>query len=373
MDFNAENITQNHEVSVGDFQVNFRFRKGDRPGLIVAFDGWDDELSYSNDASYSKFKILKSLGYSCLYFSHPRFKGQRISHTLYIGMLKAMVVKNLLFSIIQEARKALKQDVIFYGRSSGGYAALFYGMCIPRSCSLVVNPEVDIFSHESKIIARNLPIYKTFFPVGKIINLSSFSLNNKILSSKFLPNVLYIQSISDTEYLEEHAKPFVESYSARLAGCESGRLSVSYVADERGHSYDLTKNDFMVSIESLLSFKTSRVGAKTKGLTSRPLYRKTTTLPVTIQIKIFFSVETDFLTKSIRLYYAMEPQEIVDGFKSDPGGFCYMDLSTVNGVMDQNIEMVLPSGFSTLYIKSLGEAIDVKDLSLSVIDYYENA
>ena len=372
MDFKVNNSTQNHKVSIGDITLNYRFRRGIKPGLIVAFDGWDPDVNYAAPASYSKFKIFKSFGYSCLYFSHPELKGRRVSHSIFIGLLKSMVIKNPIFSIIQGARAALKQDLVFYGRSSGGYAALYYGMCSPRSYCLVINPEIDVLAHKTELIMRYMPTYKLLFPIGKMINLSGFNLKGLILSSKFLPNVLYFQSISDAEYLENHAKPFIESYNSRLIDCVSGRLSVSYVASDLGHGYDLSKDDLLMSIETLLSYKASKNKASVNSLGCRPIYRKTTNLKIFLKIHVSFFIDEKNENKLIRFFYKSESQHLIDGFSCDSKGLFFMDLSTENGVMEQTIKFKLPCDFSTLYVESLGECVAMHDFSLSVVDYYEN-
>lgn len=167
MDFNAEGVTQNKKVLFGGVELNVRFRKGEKHGLLIAFDGWDPEASYSDSPSYNKWKMFKSFGYSCLYFSHPVVNGVRVSHAIYIGLIKALSKKNPIFSIIQEARNSSNKPALFYGRSSGAYSALFYGMCFPRSSCLVVNPEVDTLAYSPEFVDKYVRFVKSMLPANE--------------------------------------------------------------------------------------------------------------------------------------------------------------------------------------------------------------
>lgn len=201
--------------------------------------------------------------------------------------------------------------------------------------------------------------------------MTNFSLNNALLACKNLPNVTLVQNVIDFDYYKNHTNVFVESYNARLLDCNSGCLNVSYVANELGHAFDLSKAEFDSRIPSLLAIKPSSFNSHARFLEERILYRKTTTLETTLELSIKLSLEGS-VGQTLVLYYKSKGNIVADGFVLGKDDMCSMELSSEGRVLDEAIEIVFPFDASVLYMDVLDKSIHMHNFSVSVIELHNN-
>lgn len=119
-------------------------------------------------------------------------------------------VPTLLTRMIAELKKQLGiTRVIYVGASSGGFAALDFGIRDPGSVAIVGNPQTNLKRHyEAASKAYYEELWKDTCSYEEFLEMERFNLSEKY-SKRVYSTVIYIQSTADRFHYFNHYVPFV--------------------------------------------------------------------------------------------------------------------------------------------------------------------
>lgn len=361
VDFSKEGITQNGLLDSLGFTINYRYRKGERDFLLVAFDGWDPERTYKASFSYSKWKYLKSIGCNLLYLSHPVFEGKRISHSIFTGLLNSLEGKNPIFHLIKSALSSLgvgTSGVIFYGGSSGGFSAIQYSLYFKNSKCCAINPETSLLAHDIDTINKYKYLIARSSGYNKVV--TRLNLNNQVVKRNAgLPHLLIHQNLYDETYYNRHFMGFSELFRARVKETGSGSLMVKEYISDAGHSAEIHNSVLGTSLSMLMNF-TKFSGVKIACL-DRLLYKKMSSLKLKIFIEIDLNLENTISPDDIFLVFTSNDFRFE---KEDIYKVPLHDLETEDGSFIW--EGVLADDKNYIYLQS-----NMSDLSESIVNINE--
>lgn len=103
------------------------------------------------------------------------------------------------------------KELIFFGSSAGGFAALYYSSLFPGSIAFVMNPRIDL-----KGLPSRFESYAAVAYPGSDVDAVSRKVPTSMAEhyAKPRPNtVAYLQNAQDQIYFEHHFTPFAESTS----------------------------------------------------------------------------------------------------------------------------------------------------------------
>lgn len=160
----------------------------------------------------------------------------------YVGTSGINVSKELaaLVTSIAAANGIDRSDIIFYGSSGGGFAAMMLAPLVGGGATAIaINPQTRIIKYAKTVVSAFISLaFSGISPDTAEVNyadrLSAIYLwNNEISMSSRL---LLIQNTSDWHY-RSHFIPMVDSLGIGANGVsEDGRIRSHTFADERGHS-----------------------------------------------------------------------------------------------------------------------------------------
>lgn len=304
VEFLKEGITQNGVLEFSGFHIDFRYRKGNKEFLLVGFDGWDPEKSYSHAPTYSKWRYLKSMDCNCLYISHPIFQGKRISHSIYTALLNALKIQNIVFHLIRLAVNSLKlntANIIFYGGSSGGFSALQYALHFKNSKCCTINPETSVLAHNLDIINKYKHLVLNHNANNKSV--ARLNLNNHVVKKNIgLPNIIIHQNLLDEFYYDSHFLGFSEIFRSRVKEVGTGSLTVIEYVSDVGHTSEISNS--LLGASLLMLMNTNRPATLTADCKLRLIYKKISMLSLDIIVTIKFSPANALPVNSIFLSFS---------------------------------------------------------------------
>lgn len=234
-----------------DFSIPFRYKKGKLDSIVVGFDGWDPGGNYSAKPSYNSWKNILQYGYSALYFSHPVYKGVRISHSLYHAMLSSWKKEDLIEKFLSQVFSKIDLQIVFYGKSSGCFSALGYAAKTRSSKAFLINPELVSLNHSELSIAKVRSRLDQLFPQKKFLDLSSVNILNVLVETSYFPPTYILQNKSDQEYRESQLEILDELSDHWGSRSADSRYIKEYYLGLEGHSCNVSDIDFGYFIGAL--------------------------------------------------------------------------------------------------------------------------
>lgn len=99
-------------------------------------------------------------------------------------------------------------NLIFFGGSAGGFAALYYSHLFVDSLAIVSNPQTNIEKYFKEGVKR----YEDVCWNGEPVNKSGITFDLVSLYKKSCPNfILYLQNQDDALHLNEHCRPWAHA------------------------------------------------------------------------------------------------------------------------------------------------------------------
>ena len=365
IDFNIPQTTQNGCLNFGDFEINCRYIKGIGGSLIVAFDGWDPEKEYDTTPTYSKWKYFKGLGESCLYISHPIYKGVKVSHSIYTAILNFIKSESVIFKLIKltiAENQYRNKDIIFYGGSAGAFAAIQYSLLFPRSKCCVINPETSVTAHEGHLIRKYMNLVFEDNEGNPMLEVSSLNLKSVLVKKSALPHLFIYQNFKDYSYYSRHFIPFMEAFRSRAKETESGSLTISEFSENNGHSANISNKRINAAFGILKAAMNRSKGAA--ECHSRMLYRRMSDLEFKVSFRISLDNIPDELLENIFIVFYEQDR---DRDRDSEGYIKKIPLSRLSKVISSDKctyswSNNLPVGAQYVYLVA-----DEYDLSSSIV------
>jgi hypothetical protein len=220
--------------------------------IVVFFNGaTTGELVGKNH--FMRWSWAYNAGISFISFDDPVVSCTKSTNLgWYIGT-KNTDVQEAINEIIQhilDKNSIAPNRVIFYGSSGGGFAAIMAATRLRGSTAIAINPQTNILNYHRKSYEKLL---KSFFHDNSVQDYSlaeyinRFSIIENITSSKYIPNIIYIQNTQDSFHVNNHYIPFHKFYInlTRGIGNFKNRLHIRLFNDEKGHSGISDKSKFL--------------------------------------------------------------------------------------------------------------------------------
>lgn len=104
------------------------------------------------------------------------------------------------------------RNLVFYGPSGGGFAALYFSSRFPGSLAMPVNPQTDIDAYSEDAVVRYC---KTAWGTSTGKDTSAVTDLNVVYAGDFKNYVLYLQNLGDRAHIDKQLIPFLTSVSNR--------------------------------------------------------------------------------------------------------------------------------------------------------------
>ncbi|MCJ0827917.1 hypothetical protein MN869_05525 [Acinetobacter sp. NIPH1876] len=218
------------QTKCGDIPVNF-IKKDSRKLVVflnaaLALDAQKKHYPYFNRISYHK-----DLDCNCLYLYDISLN---MADNYTIGWYRGTTENKLNDTYVEIINKVIadlgikNKDVVLYGSSAGGFAAMKFAEKINGVTAVAINPQVEI----SKFIDKN-----AVAKFENIFDVNSYK-DDTIINPKNLgkSKVIYVQNTQDTDHYENHFKPFWSKISRKLSGYDQKYHNYALIYDhESGH------------------------------------------------------------------------------------------------------------------------------------------
>ena len=252
------NETQHIEFDLEGFTYNYlsHYKKNSKK-LVVFFNGAVNTCT-SELPAFQRWSWLEKLPYSSLIVMDPTLNNMQegTQGDILIGWYQGDENHFILETIVKQVSKIAEKkgidvsNILFYGSSAGGFAAMLCSAMLQGSKALVINPQTNILYYHKKA-------------VDKILKVLNFDSSEKLLENDYRLNVLkyfekvdyyppiyYKQNVLDTLHYTKHYMPLEELY-ASLG--KDNQLYEVLIEDKRMHNsipaYEEAKIDIAKTFE----------------------------------------------------------------------------------------------------------------------------
>lgn len=163
---------------------------------------------------------------------------ENLSISWYIGC-KNINLQDIFPKLFSEINRFFMQNkVVYFGGSSGGFAALFYSARDAGSVAVVLNPQSKLENFYTGLVKSYL---KTCWDTDDLNNLNKKITHDvsKLYNNRQGNTVVYMQNGADLHHLHRHFEPFIASVGTRVEASNRGVSDlISEVAfwGKKGHS-----------------------------------------------------------------------------------------------------------------------------------------
>ncbi len=241
--------------------LSFFKKNSDR--LVVFYNGAVD-VEKTPLPVFQRWSWLEKLPYSAMVISDPTIEqiAREKSGKSHIGWYQGDCDGFVLEQIVEHIKKTIhkldieESNVLFYGSSAGGFAALVSASLLQRSKACVINPQVDVLQYHKKHVDKLLAYLgtdkeETLKKKEHYLDaIKYFERNDNF------PQVYYKQNELDQDHYIKHYNYFKDAYVKR--GYEK-RLHSVITSDERGHSAIPLYEEALEDIEKTFKIYSNRI------------------------------------------------------------------------------------------------------------------
>jgi pimeloyl-ACP methyl ester carboxylesterase len=146
-------------------------------------------------------------------------------------------------------------DVVAYGSSGGGYAALRLSLLLPDIAVICINPQTDISVYETRGVERYLRL--CWQGISRDQARTAFAARLSLLPAaqqkKFNNRrVVYVQNVLDTHHYEQHFKPFCAAADIDPVAANTDSFSVILFSHPDGHAKAETDEEFRQAVDYVM-------------------------------------------------------------------------------------------------------------------------
>lgn len=227
-DVEIETAIQNvNRVTEGRLFVLFSGARDPNKQPLPKFDRWKWANSFPG--------IVVNISDPSLYFHEKRLR---------IGWYYGTKEKSyscLISSLVENLANFFSLDtsnVIFYGSSAGGFAAIAVSALVENSTAVAINPQIVLSKYSEGPYKRFL---SASLGVNSDIDLSEQQKKRMDAAKLFIEGknnkCLYVQNVKDFSHFENHYSYFCKTSQAKMLGGESdcGRVLTWLYSSENGH------------------------------------------------------------------------------------------------------------------------------------------
>lgn len=162
---------------------------------------------------FSSRHIAEELGVNFLAFADPASGGANSLPTFWHLGTQAIDTTKIIPQIISKIQFSTKTNLLFFGSSAGGFAALNYGAQFPGSAVLVMNPRISLLNSPKRIQSYTPVNFPQSDSLSMIRSLPYDQ--SKVYNEPRGNRIFYIQNLQDNNYSRHHYAHFKKSTQGR--------------------------------------------------------------------------------------------------------------------------------------------------------------
>ncbi|TDA95377.1 hypothetical protein [Halomonas marinisediminis] len=164
---------------------------------------------------FDRWKWVDKFPGAMLNVSDPSFykKEEGIRIGWYTGPRDHSYIESIT-SIVREFAGCLgiqNKDIIFYGSSAGGFAALSMGCHVNESTSVCINPQINVLKYNLNHVVNNFLKYVYQAERGDLTDQDMLRLDvSRLFKKAETAKCLYVQNVLDVHHYQDHYKYFID-------------------------------------------------------------------------------------------------------------------------------------------------------------------
>lgn len=221
------------------FNYDFVMSKKSSDKLFVVFSGYADRNKL-NPPVFQRWKWVDRFPGNVLYVSDPSlYLSDKLALAWYIGTDK-LDHFDFISTVVTEIAEELgikNENIVTYGSSGGGYAAIRLGNFIPDICCVAINPQTEIRKYSRSTVGTFLRtcFQQRYDDFDFDANADRFSL--LISSNENQKRVILAQNLIDERHYLHHYLPYCEARGVDgTKSSRNGRLKTILFKHNGGHS-----------------------------------------------------------------------------------------------------------------------------------------
>ncbi|WGL16402.1 hypothetical protein PVT68_16755 [Microbulbifer bruguierae] len=242
------------EIDGFNYDFFWKPKKSTQDRLFVLFSG--DALRSKNDPPvFQRWSWADHFPGHVVYFSDPSlYLSPKLGLAWYAGTKNHDPMVNIA-EILGKICTQLDLDsnqLVSYGSSGGGFAALRLGLFLPEISTICINPQVDITKYGKNLVERYLRTCLELEDRAEALELYPDRINLIENIDKLAKNrIIYVQNVLDEDHYEIHFKLFRDALTTSSEYSDK-RFSEVFFSHGEGHKAAETTEAFNKAI-SLLS------------------------------------------------------------------------------------------------------------------------
>lgn len=229
--------------------------------LFVFFSGAADRRIFTLPV-FHRWSWHNQFPGHALYISDPTLKKTlNLSLGWYIGDRSFDINPGMreIFLSVANNLGISEENIIFYGSSGGGFAALRALSELPKATAIVINPQTRLSSFVGDSLSKYLSV---FFPGLSVSDFSEqFSERNQIthFAEKIrYSRIIYAQCVEDDHHMSKHLTEFFHADSTCFKPKVLENCSLIFFHDQRGHAHG-EPNELVPILLNKINFACSEV------------------------------------------------------------------------------------------------------------------
>lgn len=239
-------------------QYDFLWRPKTQSKKLFVFFSGDAMRKKFNPPVFQRQSWAGRVPGHCMYISDPMlYIDSGLGLAWYCGTElqdPLLRISELIRQITAELGLSLA-DVVAYGSSGGGYAALRLSVLLPDIAVICINPQTDISVYETRGVERYLRL--CWQGISREQARTAFAARLSLIPAaqqkKFNNRrVVYVQNVLDTHHYEEHFKPFCAAVGIDPVASSSDTISVILFSHPDGHAKAETDEVFKQAVDYVM-------------------------------------------------------------------------------------------------------------------------
>lgn len=255
---NLSNSSIIYSTEEGGLKYEFLLRPKKKSSLLFVLFSGDAIRKKYQPPVFQRWTWSKYFPGHCVYFSDPVLHlNPRIGLGWYSGTKESDTLAKIA-RIVSEIASHFKVDatnIVSYGSSGGGFAALRFTSLMGQGISICINPQITTYKYLPRHFNKYVEVCYPGMIAKEVIEKYQSRLNLIVLWEKMRSQrIIYIQNLNDIHHVEEHYKPFCASIGEDKPLEQSSSLSSFnkvLFSDPRGHAKAESAEEFKRAMQIL--------------------------------------------------------------------------------------------------------------------------
>jgi glycosyltransferase involved in cell wall biosynthesis len=256
--YKASSFNETNEVLFqfedNGFQFDLFWRPKPGARRVFVFLSGDAMRSKNDPPVFQRWSWAEHVPGHCIYISDPSlYLDPALGLAWYAGTKEydpLPKIAAVLTEIVAQLGLSLA-DIVAYGSSGGGFAALRLALFLDEITVVTINPQTDITRFETKGVEKYLRLcwHKISREQARAEHPERMSVVHAARAGKYQGRkIIYLQNTVDTHHVEDHFKPFCQAINVAPQTIRSETINIVLFEHEGGHGKAETPEAFAEAI-----------------------------------------------------------------------------------------------------------------------------